>query len=66
MKGVKRQLWEIFDIGFALQKDGNAAEVDKILNEGLEKMKKAASWKKLWPMFLNPACMKTGSPKTQI
>lgn len=47
LKGVKRQLWEIFDIGFALQKDGNAAEVDKILNEGLEKMKKSGKLEKI-------------------
>ncbi len=39
MKNVKRQLWETYDIGFALPKGDKSVQTDKLLADGLKKLK---------------------------
>ncbi len=62
LKNVKRQLWDIFDIGFALQKDGNGAEVDKMLTEGIAKMKKSGKLEKIMADVLSSGVYKDWQP----
>lgn len=39
LKNIKRQLFETYDIGWALQKGGKGGPVDKFLSEGFRKVK---------------------------
>jgi hypothetical protein len=39
MKNVKRQLWDTYDIGYALQKGARGGALDKVITEGIKKMK---------------------------
>ena len=39
MKNVKRQLWETYDIGYVLSKTDKATAIDKLITDGLKKMK---------------------------
>lgn len=39
MKNVKRQLWDKYDIGYALPKGDKANATDKLLTDGLKKLK---------------------------
>lgn len=39
MKNVKRQLWETYDIGYVLSNTDKAAAIDKMIGEGLKKLK---------------------------
>jgi ABC-type amino acid transport substrate-binding protein len=39
MASVKRQLWETYDIGFILSKGEKSGETDKLLSDGLKKLK---------------------------
>jgi hypothetical protein len=38
LTNIKRQLYEYFDIGFALQKGGQGGPVDKFLTEGMKRL----------------------------
>lgn len=39
MKNVKRQLWDTYDIGYALPKGDKSGKTDKLLSDGLKKLK---------------------------
>jgi len=39
LKNIRRQLWDTYDIGFALPKGSNSAKTDKMLSDGIRKMK---------------------------
>jgi ABC-type amino acid transport substrate-binding protein len=39
MGNVKRQLWDTYDIGFVLPKGDKAGDLDKLLGDGLKKLK---------------------------
>jgi ABC-type amino acid transport substrate-binding protein len=39
MKNVRRQLWDTYDIGYAISKGDKNAEIDKMIGDGLKKLK---------------------------
>jgi ABC-type proline/glycine betaine transport system substrate-binding protein len=39
MKNIKRQLWDTYDIGYALAKGDKFKQTDKLLSDGLKKLK---------------------------
>lgn len=47
LKNVKRQLWDTYDIGFAISKGAKSAEIDKMLSEGLRRLKASGKLDKI-------------------
>jgi adenosine/AMP kinase len=44
---IKRQLWEIYDMGFAIQKGARGGPVDKFLLDGMAKMHSSGKYKQI-------------------
>jgi hypothetical protein len=44
---IKRQLWEIYDMGFAIQKGTKGGPVDKFLRDGMAKMISSGKFKQI-------------------
>jgi hypothetical protein len=44
---IKRQLWEIYDMGFAIQKGARGGPVDKFLSDGMAKMISSGKFKQI-------------------
>jgi ABC-type amino acid transport substrate-binding protein len=51
LKNIKRQLYEVYDIVFALQKGARGTAVDKFISEGLKKLKASGKY----DTFMKPA-----------
>ena len=62
LKNIRRQLWDTYDIGFALPKGSNSAKTDKMLSDGIRKMKANGKLDTILADALNPVFMTIGSP----
>ena len=47
MKNIKRQLWDIYDMGFIIQKGAKGGQDDKLLSAGMKKMFDSGKFRKI-------------------
>lgn len=47
LKNIRRQLWDIYDIGYVLPKGAKGGAIDKFITDGLKKMNSSGKLKKI-------------------